>query len=204
MRKLIVIIVLALTASTAYGQFFTIGPKIGISSSSIKVKDVESIASGNSSVGFHAGLFSRITIAGFYVQPELTFTSAGGEIKYSDSGNGNLDQITELTYNKLDVPVMLGMRFAKFLRINAGPSFSLILSEDARNKGTVDEVKSNYKNATVGYQAGVGLDIGKITLDLRYEGGLSKLGDEINIANESFATDMRNNLWLFSLGLKLF
>lgn len=204
MKKLVVMLVLAFTASTAFGQLFTVGPKIGISSSSIKVEDVENIASGNSSVGFHAGLFSRITIAGFYVQPELTFTSSGGEIKYDDNAGNNLDQVTELKYNKLDVPVLVGMRFAKILRVNAGPAFSLILSEDARNKGTVDEVKSNYNNATVGYQAGVGLDIGKITLDLRYEGSLNNLSDEINIGNESFDTDMRNNQWLFSLGLKLF
>lgn len=203
MRKLLVMLALMATASTAFGQFFTIGPKIGLSNSSIKVDDVESIASGESSVGFHAGLFSRITIAGFYVQPELTFTSTGGEIKYSDDGSSTLDQVTELKYNKLDVPVLAGMKFAKFFRVNVGPSFSLILSEDARNKGTVDEVKSNYKNATVGYQAGVGLDIGKITFDLRYEGNLSKMGDAINIGNESFDTDMRNNQWLFSLGFKL-
>ncbi len=204
MRKLMVMLVLAFTTSTVFGQIFTLGPKVGISSSSIKLDDVQEVASGDASVGFHAGLFSRITIAGFYVQPELTFTSTGGEVKYTDNAGGNLDQVAELNYNKLDLPILAGMRFAKLLRVNAGPAFSLILSEDARSKGTVDEVKSNYQNATVGFQAGVGLDIGKLTFDVRYEGGLSNLSDEIDIGNESFDTDMRNNQWLFSLGLKLF
>ena len=204
MRKLVLMLMLAFTASTAFGQFFTLGPKFGISSSTLQIKDVASIVTGESSVGFHAGLFSRITIAGFYLQPELTLTSTGGEIRYTENVGGNLNQVAKLKYNKLDLPIMVGMKFIKILRVNAGPSFSLVMNEDVREDGVADNVKSNYNKSTVGYQAGVGLDIGNLTLDLRYEGNLNNLSDEINIGNESFNTDMRNNQWLVSVGFKLF
>ena len=202
--KKIVVIIIGICISTAGFAQFTVGPKIGISSSNIKIDEVESIKSGDSKVGFHVGLFSRITLGSFYLQPEATFTSAGGEIEISDDNGDTFDQIAELNYNKLDVPLMAGLKFGNIFRINAGPVFSLILSEDARNvDNTVDEVKSNYNNALVGYQAGAGIDLGNLTVDLRYEGNLSKLGESIQVGNESFNTDMRNNQILLSVGFKL-
>ncbi len=204
-RLLITLVVLLFFATTStYAQFFTIGPKFGVSSSNLKIKEAENIISGQSTVGFHAGLFTRITILGFYIQPEATFTSAGGQIKFADESGAVFNQISKLTYNKLDVPVLAGIKLGKILRINAGPSFSLILDEDARSKGTMAEVRSNYQKSTVGFQMGGGLDLGKLTLDVRYEGNLSKLGDSINFGNQVFDTDFRNSQVLFSLGLKLF
>jgi hypothetical protein len=52
----------------------------------------------------------------------------------------------------------------------------------------------NYKNSTLGYQAGAGVDIGSITADLRYEGGLTKV-------NSNFG--QRQNLWALSVGFKI-
>ncbi len=202
MKKVVAIIIGICVATSSYAQF-TIGPKVGISSSNIKVEEVQNVKSGDSQVGFHIGLFSRITISNFYIQPEATFTSAGGEIRISEDNGETFNQVTELNYNKLDVPVMAGFKVGNFLRLNAGPVFSLILSQDARNiNSTIGEVKNNYNDALVGYQAGAGVDIGNFTVDVRYEGNLSKLGESIEVGSETFNTDMRNNQVLLSVGYK--
>ena len=191
----------------SYGQLVTIGPKVGISSSTVDFDELtvngQTIESGDAKVGFHAGLFARITLLGFYIQPEALFTQSGGEIQLSEN---SVDDVLDYTYNKLDVPVMAGIKIGDFFRLNAGPVFSLLLSDDLSIDGlgtTVDEVNDNYNNATVGYQAGAGIDISKLTFDLRYEGSLSKLTDNFTVRGSSFNTDLRNNQWVFSVGLKL-
>ena len=200
-RKFFFTVVALFIYSVSYGQFFSIGPRVGISSSKLEIKEnVQDVKEGDASFGFHAGLFTRFSFTSLYIQPEVLFTSNGGEIEFED-GVGN--QIIEYDYNKLDVPVMVGFKFAKFFRLQAGPVASLLLKADAKNGGVTDDVKNNYKNATIGYQAGVGLDIGSLILDLKYEGNLSKFGNDIRVAGNNFNTDIRNNQWLLSLGIKL-
>lgn len=187
-----------LMMNVIYGQF-TVGPRIGFSSSSIDFDPFtiggETISSGNATTGFHAGVFSRITLGFLYIQPEALFTQSGGEIKLND---GVLNEIRDVKFNKLDFPVMLGTRFLKVFRVQAGPTLSLLL--DANVEGLEEGIKSGYKDATIGYQAGVGLDLWSLVLDLKYEGNLSTFGDELF----GFATNQTNNQWILSVGFKLF
>jgi len=198
MKKAILTIMALLMINVIYGQF-TLGPRVGFSSSSIDFDPFtiggETISSGNATTGFHAGIFSRITLGFLYIQPEALFTQSGGEIQLDD---GVLNDIREIEFNKLDFPVMLGTRFLKVLRVQAGPTLSLLL--DAKVAGLEQEIKSGYKDATIGYQAGVGLDLWNLVLDLKYEGNLSTFGDELF----GFATDQTNNQWILSVGFKLF
>jgi len=206
MKRSVVVIALTFISLSSYAQLFTIGPKVGLSSSKINVsEDVNAITSGESEVGFHAGLFARVSILGFFVQPEALFTSASGSIVI-DNPSSNVQDVQELTYNKLDVPVMLGIKIGPLLRLQAGPAFSFILSDDAReNDNLVDEINS--ENATVGYQVGVGLDISKFTVDLKYENNLSNLGNSVVVPGvndgDPINTDMRNRLFQLTLGYKL-
>ena len=203
MKNNLILAVALLISTAASAQVFTLGPKVGFSSSRFSLEEAQLVRAGNSTIGFHAGAFTRLTILGIYLQPEVLFTQAGGQIEIRDEVSDNFDQIQDLTYNKLDVPVMLGFRIGDVLRINAGPSFSLILGQDARTEGTTAEVRNNYEDSTVGYQIGGGLDIGRLVLDVRYEGNLSRLGDTVQLGGRRFDTDYRNNQFSVGLGFKL-
>ena len=66
------------------------------------------------------------------------FSSSKTEMTFENiiDGNGNNNNVVgEMKLNKLDVPVMIGKRFMKILRINAGPVFSYILSQNIVNLG---------------------------------------------------------------------
>ena len=186
-----------LMINITYAQF-NFGPKVGLSSSKLdftsKSGNDGSISPGESTVGFHAGVFARVNLGGLYIQPEALFTQSGGEIRL----DGFAEDIREVQFNKLDIPVMVGMKFARILRLQAGPSLSFLL--DAELDGLDQSIKSGYENATLGYQAGVGVDLWNLIIDLKYEGNLSKFGDEIF----GFVTDQRNNQWIVSVGFKLF
>ena len=150
MKKYLILLIALMASTATYAQFFTIGPKVGFSNSRLSLDEARQIRSGASTVGFHAGLFTRFSVLGLYAQPELLFTQAGGQIEIQDQVSENFDQIQELTYNKIDVPIMLGFRMGNVLRVNGGPSFSLILGQDARTEGTTEEVKKPLRNRDCG------------------------------------------------------
>ncbi len=200
---------LFLLVSVASAQI-SFGPKVGISQSKVQV-DERFTVDGNTynystedaAVGFHIGAFTRLQLGSVFVQPELLFTSSGGKVLVESDNLVN--DIRTLRYNKIDLPVMGGFKFAKFLRVQVGPVFSLLLTDDARNADVANQVETNYNNAVIGYQAGVGLDLGKkLYIDLKYEGNLSKLGESVEVGDNNFATDLRNTQLMLSVGWNLF
>ncbi len=204
MKKFTLLLMGFLLALTGFAQTnnATFGPKLGISSSNVTIRDdVEGFDTGKRKIGFHAGAFARFSFGPLFVQPELLFTSTGAEVEVESV---SAQQIREYEFNKLDLPVMIGLKLGESLRFFAGPMASLVLSSDVRQQGTTQEVRDNYKNATIGYQAGVGVDIGNLIIDLKYESNLSKFGDRVTVGSQEFATDTRNNQLILSLGVLLF
>lgn len=198
MKKAMLTIMTLFMINITYAQF-NFGPKVGLSSSELDFtgksgNNGSSILPGESTVGFHAGIFARVNLGALYIQPEALFTQSGGEIRL----DGFSEDIREVEFNKLDFPVMVGMKFARIFRLQAGPTLSILL--DAELDGLDQSIKSGYEDATIGYQAGVGVDLWNLIFDLKYEGNLSNFGDEII----GFETDQRNNQWIVSVGFKLF
>ncbi len=202
MKKSIIAIALFFAWATSQAQVFSIGPRIGVSSSKVQVDEFISgerkISEGDKVLGFHAGLYSRLQIPGLglYIQPEALFTSSGGKVVIEDGGGINM---AEYKFNKLDVPVLIGFRFLRVVRINAGPTFNFLLSARENVDGATNDVMDSYNRRSVGYQAGIGFDIWKLILDIKYEDSLSKFGDKMF----GVPTDHRNPQFIFSLGFRL-
>lgn len=202
MKKTLFLLAICAMAVSAKAQDIKIGPRIGLTSSSIQVDKESSgstlgaqFESGDAKIGFQGGAFARLGVAGFYLQPELLFSTTGGEIKVMDASL-SIDETRELSFQKLDVPIMFGKKFAKIVRVNVGPSFSYLLKAESKVGDVATDVKNNYSNASVGFQAGAGLDLGPLVLDLKYEGSLSKLGDSVG----GYNTDQRQSIWVLALG----
>jgi hypothetical protein len=189
-------VALLLTGSIAFAQF-NLGPKIGINSSRLTLEDnVNNVTEGSASFGFHAGLFARLDLNKIYLQPELLYTNAGGEIDFGNGGLGS--QIQEYEFNRIDVPIHVGFRLGEVFRIGVAPVFSILTSDNVQ--GNAANRTLSLKNSTVGYQAGIGVDVWNIVMDLRYEGNLSGVTDELLGAS----TDQRLNQITFAVGLKIF
>ncbi|MDA8934586.1 PorT family protein [Flavobacteriales bacterium] len=217
MKKLFLTIALVSYSLSISAQSFSWGPKIGIAVPSIKVSDVQDVNSGaqalslledvNGKVSGHIGVFARISLLGFYIQPELLVSSSKSEVGFNiPTDDFNLESVMgEVKLNKLDIPVLIGKRFLKVLRVNAGPVFTLPLNEDISFKNlttNIEDVKTNYKSATIGAQIGAGLDLTFLTVDVRYELALQSLSEGISIGNAEFAADQRVNQFLIAIGVK--
>lgn len=201
--KYLILFLGLIISHAGYGQFLT-GIKAGLSSSRIEVDEIINgsvFKTGDAILGYHAGLFGRYNLGAIYLQPEAVFTSSGGEILVTPPSNQMAPPspyTLEISYNKIDIPLLLGIRFARFFRIQAGPTGSILLSAEQTNNatGATMDILENYKQLTIAYQAGFGLDVGKFIIDLKYEDNLSDFGDQIG----GFNTDQRNSQILLSLG----
>lgn len=65
--------------------------------------------------------------------------------------------------------------------------------------GNSAEGESN--NVTFGVQGGLGIDISKLTIDLRYETNLSSLGNGITVDGKTYDYDKRASQISLSLGI---
>lgn len=215
MRKVSVVILIALftIVNTANAQFLKFGLKAGITSSNVKfdsktvstsdgVKDFL-IKQGDAKTGYQFGLYARVKALGIFVQPELLFSHSQNDVIIVDQSTSKI--YTEAQkFNKIDIPVIVGWKIGP-ARLGLGPVASFKLSDtdglkDKLNQLANETTKNNLSNATFGYQVGVGLDILKLSLDVRYEGNLSKFGKGVEIGGKSYSFDQRNPQWIFSLG----
>ncbi len=199
MRKVLFALLLVLAASQAYSQN-GIGVKAGVSSTKLDFDSDEFVPS-DAQTGYHVGVYGRFGGVGFFVQPELLFTQTKGEFAYIPSGvsGSTPPEDYKAEFNRLDIPVLVGVRFLRLFRVMAGPIASININSKLENSvETIDD--ADFSSATFGYQAGLGFDIGRLTVDGRYEGGLSKVSENIG----TFSTDNRLNQWVVSVGFLIF
>ena len=204
MKKIILISSLAILFlnSSAQIQF---GIKGGLNISNIKASEIltddyriNPAASGN--LGYHIGGFMRASLVGIFIQPELYFSSISNEFNVEDiSGTGTADQLVKQKIGRMDVPILVGVKLGTF-RLGLGPVGSIIVS-DQSDLTDITGYEATLKSATFGYQLGAGLDIWKLGIDLRYEGGLTKLGDQLDIGGHTINLDNRVRQIIISLAI---
>ncbi|EOZ99151.1 hypothetical protein A33Q_0754 [Indibacter alkaliphilus LW1] len=196
MKNIILLFVGLIVSNCIFAQEFSIGPKVGLSQANISVNG-EDFSSGESVTGYHVGLFVRMGGSSIFVQPEFLFTNTGGTIIQRTSSS--TDVSLDANFNRFDIPMMFGFKLANFFRVQAGPIASILLDyklEDAVQSA----IDIDYSNSTIGYQAGVGLDVGNLILDFKYENSLSKISRSV----AGFETDQRQNQLIISAGFRLF
>ena len=196
MKKYFFTLLIAALSFSAKAQF-SLGVKGGVNFSHLSVNDGR--INSTALPGYQIGLWTRIG-KGFYVQPEAYLGSSGSNFDFQyNQANQTVTESGKVRFTTLNVPVLLGQSFgfsSLNFRLMAGPMFSYILNNNQNLSQNVQNAYrdfGNYKNSTLGYQAGAGLDILKFSVDLRYEGGLTEVNP---------AYGQRQNLFHLSLGYK--
>ena len=199
MKKIILSLVL-LTAcwATSQAQTFNLGVKAGVNLAKIN----SGFASEENRLGYQLGAWARVGGASFYVQPEAYIGSKGNKFISIKQGDGN--EITaegKVKFTTLTVPVLFGTKFGANnlnFRLMAGPAISFVLDENSTFSSAYQEATdfSNYKNQAFAIQAGAGVDVGAISVDLRYEAGLTNI-------SKSETYSQKQNVFQLSLGFKI-
>lgn len=202
MKKLSVILFVVLISIPAFSQI-KFGIKAGAETTTVPDYDITTGTSNidaleNASWGLHGGIFMRLKLLSFYIQPEAVFASNTFDYTVKTA---TLTEVKSQTFNRLSVPILVGLKLGP-LRLNAGPAASVQIGTP---EALIDDpnFENMYKGAVWGFQAGIGIDIlKKLTLDARYAGGLGeKFGDAVTIGGQNFQLDYGQKSFLVSLGL---
>ncbi|MBL7872628.1 MAG: PorT family protein [Cyclobacteriaceae bacterium] len=145
--------------------------------------------------GFHAGAFALFKFAKIGIQPELLFSKQGSNFQFnSGSGEANFDYI--------NVPIILKLYTVAGINIQAGPQFGFLsggqLKQTIQGTTTTQAAKDFYKGSDLSLALGLGWDLPfGLTLDARYNLGLSKINDGSN------NNDAKNQVFQVSAGFKI-
>jgi len=155
----------------------------------------------NAGYGHHFGIYTRLSLLGVYVEPALLFNSnkIAYDIKeYSESGV--FTKIKNEKYNQLDIPIMAGIKLG-VLRFQGGVVGHLRINSIS-DVVDIKGYEQRFKTGSYGWQAGVGLDIWKLRMDLNFEGNLDKFGDHVTINGQDYAFADRPSRLLLTMGYK--
>lgn len=185
--------------ASVQAQGVDFGLRAGLNFPGMEVREFEDNAtydelkSGDRQWGFHAGLYTKIDLTGLYLEPQVLFTNLNHELTATDD-NGE-EQDIALSINRVDFPLLLGTELGP-ARFYAGPVYSINIPESEKDL--------NLEDGSFGYQAGIGLQIQKVIVDVKYEGAFSKTASELIINNTPYQTDLRGDQLIVSLGFQLF
>ena len=207
MKKLIFIAIASFfLVQVSNAQLFSYGIKAGIGFSSLSINDITGISdgsdvydliTGDGVMGYHLGVQTRIKIAMIYVQPELYWNAGGGTLKQVMDGGAT--EILEVKFNRIDLPLLVGFKLGP-VRFNIGPVGSYVISESNDGSSADFDYQLYLNSMNWGWQGGIGLDLTKFSLDVRYEGSLSDLSDSVPEGLQSYNMDPRPSQWIISLG----
>lgn len=200
MKNLLLIATVLFTIN-ANGQGFSFGLKAGLTNTQILGSDFKNFEIPSSSNGFLIGSFARISFVNFYFQPEVSFRN----LNFTVNSNGTTSSSSAITkLNYIDFPIMFGQKIFKVVNISAGPNFQFLVNQDLSTSNSNVIGKGNYNNFVLGAQVGLGAEIKKICLDIRYDFSVNSIGNAaVDVNNTQNANlSSRASMLQFTVGYK--
>jgi len=144
-----------------------LGIKAGLTSSSAKIKDVDT----KSISQYHIGLAYEIPLGGgFALQPEVLYQVKGMALgQWSDTSTGEIASAFETKVGYLEVPVQLQwgpdlMLFRPYAFVEPFLGYRLTQSSD----GAAKLLSDHLKKVEYGLSVGAGIDIWKLQVAIKY------------------------------------
>jgi len=146
--------------SAQQGSGFGVKGGLNYNTSGKYFKDAGNILSKpNESMGYHVGVFYQFSSYDIAFRPELVYTKTEFE-----------SSLGQVQYQKLDLPLLVKLNFFKIIGFQIGPSLHYTLAE----KFSIPENFEKSDPFGLGFQMGLGVNIGPVGLDLRFERELNE------------------------------
>lgn len=203
MKKVFLIVCFIFGVVQSSNAQLDFGLKAGLNynpESIVSFKDLKSeyFNKAEGKLGYHAGIWLRAKIPaiGLYIRPELVYTALKSEVSVLGA-----TKKTDFDFKKIDIPVLLGKKFAKIIYVHIGPSFQYIMNGDI----TYESIKNiELDGFSVGLQLGGGLEFGPFGIDIRWERAFKDVEAKLipKIGGKPIAFDTRINQIIFGLSYK--
>ena len=133
--------------------------------------------------GVNLGLFAKLPVTNsIAIQPEIYFTTKGSKLTYN---NVFVDGTANFDLNYIEIPVLLVLNVTENFNVHVGPYASYLVSSKVKNASDVSfynfegNINSNdFNKFDTGIVAGVGIDLHSLSIGVRYNFGLIKVGKE--------------------------
>ncbi|NBU71182.1 MAG: PorT family protein [Bacteroidetes bacterium] len=186
---------------------FQLGPRVGVASEALfdaaSTPNPLGTLKSDPTLSYHGGLYMRLQSRRLSIQPELLFSSAASSLQLVNQPGGAA-QVLNLNVRRVSVPVVLGIRFFKVFRLQAGPSFNNLSQLKLRDAVNATSFAHNFRKSEVSGMAGIGLDLGNLVLDVKYQSPLTDFAPEFTIGGQTYQTDGTPGTWMVTAGFKLF
>lgn len=231
-KSFLLIAALLVFGSSVFAQDLDLGVKLGYQTPNLSYKQADIKSGFQNHLTF--GLFGRVEFGSLYVQPEVLYFKTQNIFSLDVANTSQTwlpEETVTFTLNEanLQVPILVGAKFLDLgvatLRAQVGPTanftlasttlfdkeFKLINNDDPEETITLEDDTNilDTKSIAWGMQVGLGADIlGKITLDINYNFGLSKLFGGLNSTNLGNYFDFTNvdntkqSLFMVTVGYK--
>lgn len=178
---------------------FGIKGGINYNSNSIQYVSKDVFDGAKSSAGYHAGIWLRfkIPVIGLYLRPELVYSNLKNTLQYD---NGLVQKNTTFSFQKIDIPVLLGKKILGIGNVYIGPSFQYVLDQDF-SINDIPNVKGD--GFTLGLQLGGGIELGRLGLDIRWERGFNTIASSFLDGATTVQFDSRINQIIVGLSYRL-
>jgi len=209
MKKIFVFAVFLLGVNSILNAQLRVGLKFGASSNNLITKpiDIQGVNDFSdirlnlkyANYGVHAGIFTQVKLVGFFIQPEFIFNSNSNDYMVTNIGSNTLSTIKRESFQYLDIPILMGYKIGP-LQLSAGPVGHVFI-KNSSELFDIQGYQQKFKQFTYGYQANAALVIGKLYLDVRYEGNFTKFGDHINFFGNQYNFDKSPSRLIGSIGI---
>lgn len=157
------------------------GVKAGLNISNLTISEIDA---QNNRYGYHLGLFSQIPLQNrFGLQLETLYTTKGaGVTTNADFEFGTTPPTeVEIYLNYLDIPVAGVYKINRFVTLQGGIYGNILLSSQVEAIG--DDIvpgvnRDQFNRFGFGIFAGAGFNVHPITLGVRYNYGITTIGQE--------------------------
>ena len=191
----VIIISFPASSQTTDTRKTSFGIKTGLNVSRLDLNGkIPGIINSDFRTGFVAGTFINFPVgkkSPFSIQPELLYSSMGGDLRNEFNENQNF------RFNYFSIPVLIKFQFSKKLAVFAGPQLDAILYAKENNKygefNITNDVESVDAYATGGFEFWLSKNV---VFNTRYMHGFKK------VYTIPPAVSMNNRGFQFTIGLR--
>lgn len=166
--KLFSFAILLFISSSVFSQGFSFGIKGGANLGKISGQSFKN----EFTLGYQVGAFATINLGKFGIQPEVLFNQTNVDTSSEFSDVYQFNHINNIKLNSLSIPIMLNYNLNKFITLQAGPQFGILLDQD---KSLLKNGEDAFKSGNFALAGGVQLNLLKFRVYGRFVGGLTNL-----------------------------
>lgn len=169
--KLFSIAILCFFSSSIFAQSFSFGVKGGANLGKISGESFKD----EFTLGYHAGVFATIPLGKKWaIQPEVMLSQVNVDTARDFSQVYQFNHVDKINLQYLAIPILLNYNINKFLTIQAGPQFGIMLD---KNKDLLQNGKDAFKTENFAMAAGLQLNLLKFRVYGRFVGGLTDISN---------------------------